>query len=170
MFGFWESRFAQLAMFILCCGCPIQLTLSFLGIIHFCGLIILPLSSSVKFWVSATTIFGLTRENSSRCNQKKPHFLRKICKPIQHHALKKAPSRKQYSATKKFFKSPRESGLQPLLPSSRNLRPKHRTPNLHPLLIERTHGSLDVTLINLIHELPHRLLGLRRCRVGSDRA
>lgn len=58
---------------------------------------------------------------------------------------------------------------QPLPPRRNNPRPKHWTPNLRPLLVERTHDRLDVILIHLIQELPDRLLRLRGGRVRSDR-
>lgn len=59
---------------------------------------------------------------------------------------------------------------QPLLPRGHNPRPKHRTPDFRPLPIERVHGRLDVIFIHLVHELPHRLLRLRRGRIRRDRA
>lgn len=59
---------------------------------------------------------------------------------------------------------------KPLLPRGSDSRPEHWAPNLHSLLVERTHRRLDIALVYLRHELAHGLLGLWRGWVRRDGA
>lgn len=59
---------------------------------------------------------------------------------------------------------------KPLLPRRSNSRPEHGAPDLHTLLVERTHGRLYIALVDFCHELAYGLLGLRRGWVRRDGA
>lgn len=59
---------------------------------------------------------------------------------------------------------------KPLFPRGIDSRPENGTPDLHSLLVERTHRRLDIAFVDLRHELAHGLFGLWRCRVRRNGA
>lgn len=106
------------------------------------------------------TAINLVNEVRSTCTVTR--FRSKVHASPKRHALSRKYTRNSNVST--------AIGLQPLLPGACNLRPKYGTLDLHPLLIERAHGCLDIALVHLVHELAHRFLGLRGRRVCGDGA